>query len=257
MKILITGGNGYIANSLKKYLSSKYIITSITRKDFDLENKNKTKEWFDNKLFDVVIHTAIKGGSRLKNEDKSILTSNLKMFENLINNKSKFKKLISFGSGAEIFQNNTFYGQSKLIISNLIKKENFLYNLRIFGVFDEYEKDTRFIKSNIIRYIKKEPMIIHTNKIMDFIYMKDLIKIVDYYLTHKNLKKEIDCCYKKKYSLIQIADSINNLNSYKVNIEIQNKNIFDLYIGNSNLPIKTIGLEKGIKETYNYLINNT
>ena len=33
MKILITGGNGYVAKSLYRALSNKYDVVSITRKD--------------------------------------------------------------------------------------------------------------------------------------------------------------------------------------------------------------------------------
>ena len=36
MKILITGGNGYIAKNLYNAFKDKYDVTSITRQDFDL-----------------------------------------------------------------------------------------------------------------------------------------------------------------------------------------------------------------------------
>ena len=38
MKILITGGSGYIAKSLNCSLKEKYDITIISRKDLDLTN---------------------------------------------------------------------------------------------------------------------------------------------------------------------------------------------------------------------------
>ena len=62
MNVLITGGNGYIAKSLSKSLDNSI---SITRKDFDLTDRHATNKWFEGKHFDVVIHTAVKGGSRL------------------------------------------------------------------------------------------------------------------------------------------------------------------------------------------------
>jgi GDP-L-fucose synthase len=253
VKILITGGNGYIATALKKFLSSKYIVTSISRQDFDLENEYKTNEWFNNKTFDAVIHTATKGGSRLKGEDESVLTTNIKMFNNLLSNKSKFNKLISFGSGAEIFQKNTFYGKSKLIINDLIQEQDNFYNIRIFGVFDENELETRFIKSNILRYLNREPIEIHANKLMDFFHMKDLLSLVDYYLTSNPLEKIINCSYLEKVSLLQIANIINDLDIYKVNIKFATEEIAQDYCGTSILPIKVIGLKNGIENTFRKL----
>lgn len=257
MKILITGGNGYIAKSIYNILSKKYTVTSISRDDFDLQDTEKTNRWFEDKVFDAVIHTAIKGGSRLEIEKDDIVQLNLKMFDNLLFNKDKFRKLISFGSGAEFFLRDTPYGKSKTIINEKINSINDFYNLRIFGVFDENEKDTRFIKANILRYIKKEPMQILTNKVMDFIYMEDLINIVSYYLENDNLPKEINCCYEQKHTLKNIANMINQLDSHRTEINIQNKNILEFYCGESDLPIKTIGLEKGIENTFRKIKDQT
>ena len=84
MNILITGGNGYIAKAMHKYFSNSI---SITRKDFDLTDREATDKWFENKYFDVVIHTAVVGGSRLKKDDGNTFYQNIQMFYNLLNNK--------------------------------------------------------------------------------------------------------------------------------------------------------------------------
>jgi GDP-L-fucose synthase len=253
MKILVTGGNGYIAKSINNSLSKLYYITNISRADFDLEDTNATNKWFENKKFDIIIHTAIKGGSRLKLEDESVLDSNLKMFNNLVSNKDKFNKLISFGSGAEIWDHESQYAKSKRIINEIIKKEDNFYNIRIFAVFDENELDTRFIKSNLLRYINKQSMLIHANKLMDFFYMKDLINLIQYYIDNNNLAKEVNCSYEEKKTLLNIANFINKLTDYKVPINMESNFLVQDYCGTSNLPIDVIGLEKGIKEVYHKL----
>jgi hypothetical protein len=56
------------------------------------------------------------------------------------------------------------------------------FNLKLFGVFDENELNTRFIKSNLLRYINRENMVIHKNKFMDFFYIEDLVKVVKHYI---------------------------------------------------------------------------
>lgn len=256
MKILITGGNGYIAKSINSELKIKYDITTITRDNFDLSDYNLSCKWFCDKEYDVVIHTATTGGSRLKNEDNSVYENNIKMINNLYSNKKHFKKLITFGSGAELFY-NTPYSKSKKDINFIVNKIDNWFNLRIFAVFNENELNTRFIKSNILRYLKKEPLVIHTNKIMDFFYMSDLISLIDLYINEDHLPKEINCSYEEKYTLKNIANIINTLGDYKLPIVVENKNKLEFYCGDSYLPINPIGLKDGIIKTFNKLKNNT
>ena len=256
MNILITGGNGYIAKSILKNLDNSI---SITRKDFNLTDRHATNTWFKNKYFDVIIHTAIVGGNRLKIDTGDIFYQNIQMFYNLLNNKHCFGKLINFGSGAENGLPNNPYGLSKNIISRIIDSEPHFYNIRIYGVFDENELDTRFIKSNIIRYINKEPLKIHQNKIMDFFYMKDLVTLVKYYISETYLPKNVDCSYNYNHSLHDIAYMINNLSDYKVDREFTGGVLgHDKYAGEYNPIIKNyIGLEQGIKNTYKKILGET
>ena len=256
MKILITGGNGYIAKSLYNCLKNEYEITSINRKNFDLTNYHSTCEWFQEREYDVVIHTAIRGGNRLVLDDQSVVTDNLQMYNNLKANRHQFGRLLSFGSGAEIFAPDSFYGASKKTIADAIQETSNFFNLRVFAVFDKNELETRFIKANIKRYLQKTPMIIHTDKVMDFFYMDDLVKLVKFYVTEKTPPKTINCSYKQKYTLSNIADIINNQGQYKVPVIIENKNKLEFYCGEShNMPIKTTGLEWGIYTVYNSLLN--
>jgi GDP-L-fucose synthase len=251
MRILITGGNGYIAKTLYNNFYSKYKIVSISRQDFDLTDSFETNKYFSDKYFDIIIHCAVSGGSRLKPDNWDVLDDNLKMYYNLLNCKNKFTKLIHFGSGAEINSPETPYGLSKKTIAKSISEKDNFYNLRIYGVFDENELDTRFIKANIKRYINKEPIQIFENKIMDFIYMKDLIDIVEYYINNDDLPKEIDCVYNNKYNLYEISKIINKLDRYEVDIIILGEEKKSSYIGSfTDLGINYQGLEKGIFNTY-------
>lgn len=258
MNILITGANGYVGSNLYRYLNNKYQITTITRQDFDLINREQTKNWFDGKFFDVIIHTAIKGGSRLKEDDCSILDDNINMYYNLLSCKQHYNKFINIGSGAEIYNPNSFYGLSKKIINHsILDKPNF-YTLRIYGLFNENEINTRFIKSNILRYINKENIIVYKNRLMDFIYFDDFTKIIETYIDNDSLNKEIDCVYTKKYSLLDIASFINRLDNYTVDIEIVESTMDYDYIGTSapsNICANFTGLEQGIINSYRKIKN--
>lgn len=254
MRILITGASGYIGSSLYRAFKDTHDVTCITRKEVDLTDSRQVNHFFQSKYFDVVIHCAISGGSRLKEDDWDALDDNLLSYYNLLQWKSKYRKLISFGSGAEFTQSDKPYGFSKRVISKSIKNQPNFYNLRIYAVFDELELDRRFIKSNLKRYINKEPMEIHQNKYMDFFYMQDLIKLVDHYINNDNLIKEVDCVYSESFTLKQIADFINTLNSYQVEIKINSDDWCEGYVSfNKNLNLDYVGLKQGIINTYNKL----
>lgn len=256
MNILITGSDGYIGSNLVRSLGSEYKITTLNRSILDITNYEALKEWINNKFFDVVIHTAIKGGSRLKIDSSEIIDTNLSMYYNLLKCKNHYYKFINIGSGAEIHSPFSYYGISKRTIFESIKDKNNFYSLRIFGIFDKNEINTRFIKSNIIRYIQNKQIIIHQNKIMDFIFFEDFNKIIDYYLKNNNPPKNTDCVYDHKYSLLDIAKLINVLGDYRVDIDIKNNEYDPGYFGNyHDLGIDYHGLTYGIEKTYKELKN--
>ena len=176
------------------------------------------------------------------------------MYYNLLGNKDHFNKLIHFGSGAEYYAKNTPYGLSKRVIGESMKDKHSFYNLRIFAVFDHNELDTRFIKSNIKRYINKESIRVHENKFMDFMHMADLVKIVDYYINNDNLPKEINCNYESSFKLSDIANIINRLENHTVDIIVEKNSEYEYIAKTYNyLPIDFIGLENGIKQVYKKL----
>jgi dTDP-4-dehydrorhamnose reductase len=257
IKILITGGNGYIAKSLYKAYKDIYDVTSITRKDLDLTNGEAIIQWFKDKYFDVVVHCASNGGSRLKGDTFADMDRNLCMYYNLLQCQSHYNKFIHFGSGAELLQRDTPYGLSKYVIRQSILEKNRFYNIRIYGVFDENELDTRFVKSNIKRYINKEPMLIQ-DKRMSFFYMKDLITLVDHHIQTppSSLLKESSCAYTNSTTLLDIANIINELDIHKVPIYTDVQPGVD-YESTLNAPygLKYVGLRRGILDTYNKLKN--
>ena len=251
MKILVTGKNGYIGSSIiNKLKAYNYNITGVGREDFDLTDRKSTNTYFDCKKFDVIIHTAICGGSRLVHDGNDVLSNNIKMFYNLLNNQDKFGQLINFGSGAELNNPSLPYGLSKAVIWDIIKNNSKLNNIRIFGVFDENELDTRFIKTCIKNYKNRKPILIHQNKLFDFIYMDDLVTIVNFIILNPDIKS-IDCCYNESYSLKEIAHYINGLNNHSCDIILKLTNTGSPYIGKfKNYNLNLIGLKQGINKMY-------
>lgn len=256
MKILITGGNGYLGKSLSNELKKKYDTTTITRSEVDLTNSTLVEKYFDDKYFDVVIHCAGSGVKRLDKNDWGVLDDNLMIFYSLLRVESHYGKFIYLGSGAEDYLDSEPYGFSKKVISKSIKNKSKFFNLKLFAVFDENELETRFIKANIKRYINAKPLVIHQNKLMDFFYMKDLVTLIEYYLHNTNLEKEVECVYPQKFYLTTIAEKINQLDNYRVEVKTELSKPAERYIGKYMIPytnIEFLGLDFGIKETYKRL----
>jgi hypothetical protein len=86
--------------------------------------------------------------------------------------------------------------------------------------------------------------------------MKDLITLVEHYINNDDLPGDIDCIYPlvNKSYLYDIAEIINKLDDYEVPILTGRQT--SSYVGHFHpLNLEFIGLEQGIKETYNKLKN--
>ena len=270
--ILITGSNGYIARNIAKRLQG-YEVTLTNRTNLNPLNESDVDNFFKDKYFDVVLHTAIKGGTRLSPDQPDFVYQNCLMHFNILKNSNSYGRYISFGSGAELDRATNVnedsdylnplpidpYGMSKILIAKSGETFNKFYNIRIFNIFCEDELPTRMIKGNIFRYINKEKMVIHQDKYMDFMYFDDFMKIINYYIQNEKCPKSINCSYENKYLLSDIALIINNLDSHKVEVEIQDGRLGKSYTGKFELDhygIEVNNLERGIQKCYSHYLKN-
>lgn len=250
MKVLITGIDGYVGKSLC-YGLKDYNITGINRKICDLTNFNQVNSFFKDKHFDAVIHCAASGGSRLRKDSDDIFKNNIKMFENLLYKKDHYNKFIHFGSGAQYDYPLTPYGLSKKLIADMINKTPNFYNLIIYGVFDENELDTRFIKANILKCMDDQPMVIHKDKYMDFFHMSDLIELVKVYINNNNCDKSIECKYEEVYRLTHIAEMISMVLGKVCKIKINEEGLDKPYMGKNRKSFVKGNFKDKLKETVN------
>jgi GDP-L-fucose synthase len=270
-KILFTGGSGFIGKQIIPFIEeSGWEVIRPRSFQVRLEVDEEVATLFANDVhYDAIIHAAIIGGRRSSEDSHRVFYTNLNMFETLFKYVSQTNLFINFDSGASYGrpapvdepEPSNFgdkipedpYGFSKYIIAKRVLDNPKGLNLRIFGCFGQHEEITRFFNTNINNYIRKEDIHIIKDRKMDFIYANDLYKIVNYYLEGNNGPKDVNCVYSKKYSLRDIADIINNLDEHKVKITMDGIYSEFSYCGKSNdLPIQYDGLEKGIRDCYEY-----
>jgi nucleoside-diphosphate-sugar epimerase len=267
IKILVTGGYGNIASMIKNNLKEIYDITNLGRKDLNVLSGKDIEKYLNENQFDILVHTAILGGRRTKEENGDITHNNLVMLENLLKFSDKFKMIINFDSAA-IYDRSTdilnrkesdlftipidYYGFSKYVIYQRSLMYNHFYNFRIFNIFHHNEEKDRFIKSCFLAKQNKTEITIFEDKYFDFMYEIDFIKIIKFYFNNvfsqEKLIKTINICYDEKYKLSEIAKIIINDNT---KIKILKENCQNNYSGipeNLNkLNIDFIGLKKSLK----------
>ena len=274
MKVLITGGDGFIARNIKKYLSQfDYEIDCFGRRSLDLKSNLINIAYYD-----VVIHTAIQGGWGSKSGIPNCFDfyDNLYMFENLVSNIKDDCVLINIASGAEfrgdnidshidnavtndLYQSPTpkdFYGLAKNIIAKRTISREHSYNLRLFACFGPDEIPSRFIKSCFMN----ETVAIPKNKFFDFFYVDDVARVVKFLIdggvkTRTGTISDINCVYEEKRSLHQIAEIIRDRYRPTLEISVKDDNGSN-YTGSANIlkkisifmKDKLVGFDKALEE---------
>lgn len=266
--ILITGGQSFIAKSVIALLKKDYqdcTIFSPKRSELDIcDFKLLYKFIIDNNV-KIIIHTAVKGNGKVT-DTVDVFYNNVQMIENLLKLEKLYDKLIVFSSGAEFDRRYNifclkdrinipidYYGFSKYVQTSLCRNNPKISNLRIFNVFGELENDDRFIKTNIKNYINKQSIIIKEDKFFDFFYIEDLYVLIKKCINSKNRYKEVNCVYKEKLTLSEVASLINLIDEYTIPIVINahsKNNYCGRYSGGDN---DFVGLINGIKKCFNFL----
>jgi len=198
MKVCVLGAGGFVGKNLLR--DTDWI--GVTHNDLDLTNQKAVEHYFTTHNYDVVIHCAVIGGSRLKPDDGDVIHKNILMFENVVR---VFKgKVLYFSSGAALRGNPPIdpYGLSKWIIDRRIETIEDAHSLRIWGCYGPGELPTRF--SAVCR--EKGHVIIEKDRYFDFIDVEDVIKVVRDYVQGKRHDKDYNLVYPEKLLLSQWAE---------------------------------------------------
>lgn len=254
MNIFITGSNGFIGSHLKEYLQQNYINYTLftpSSKQLDLRDEKAVDSYIVSNNIDIIIHLANRGGGRDVAEIKNILEYNLRMFFNIAKWEKYVKKIISFGSGAEYGKHKSIidvkednylqeqphdeYGLSKSIMSKYIEKSNNMVQLRIFGAYGEYENYRfKFISNAIVKNLLNLPIHIHKNVYFDYMYIDDLVKIIDWFILSETKEKVYNVTTGGKVDIITLANLVNEVSAFKSNIKVLNSSLNNEYTSNND-----------------------
>lgn len=271
MNILLTGGSGFIGKNLYWGLKEKYAFFIPSHLSLPIEDSQKLTGFLKKNKIDIVIHSAYYQGP-------SEIDKNMQMFVNLLKNIKSLKKIIIFGSGAEYSKTRDLnkvkedefgkpippdrYGLVKYLISKISEKEKKIIILRLFGVYGKYEDYRfKFISNSIVKNILGLPIKIKQNVVFDYLYIGDLVKIVDYFLKNNSKYNAYNITPTQSISLKQIARLINSASNKKTKISVINRGMNFKYTGdNSRLTeeisdFKFTNYKNGITELYKFYNN--
>ena len=272
MKILLTGGNGFIGKNILAQLGRKYEIFAPSHRKLDIKNYVKVKKYIEKNKIDIIIHSAV-----VSREND--IEQNLRMFESIIHNADKVKRIIHFGSGAEYAKNRNFkkikedewgqfipddsYGFSKFTIHEISKNFDNIVNLRLFGIYGIHENYlTKFISNSISKNIFGLPIKIKQNVVFDYLYIDDLMPILDFFINNNAQHADYNITPDKSVSLLEVAQIINKVSNRKSAIQIANDGLNFEYTANNFRLKSEIGTyrfttyEDGVLKLYDYLKKN-
>lgn len=207
VRVCVLGAGGFVGKNLLR--GTDWI--GVTHKELDLTDQQAVEKYFKLNNYDVVIHCAVVGGSRLNPDDGNVTHKNILMFENVVR---VFKgKLLYFSSGAALRGDPPIdpYGLSKWVIDRRIETIPNAHSLRIWGCYGPGELPTRF--SAVCK--RDGHVVIEKDRYFDFIDIEDVKKIVDDYVSEKRCEKSYDLVYPEKLLLSQWAEKFGA--TWKVN----------------------------------------
>jgi GDP-L-fucose synthase len=280
MKILVTGGNGFIGKNIKEsYLAQKYSIVAPSRLELDCSDDKSVEAFFKKHSFDVVIHSAAKAGHRNAADTSNLFLTNSRMMFNLLKHQNSWGKLLNMGSGAIYDMQNyipkmpeTYFGTyipkdehgyNKYILGKLLPSLNHVYDFRIFGIFGKYEDYAiRFISNAICKSLFDLPITLRQNKKFDYLYINDLMPILEHFIENNPTEKAFNITPDHSVELLKIAELVKTISQKDIEIKVAQDGLGLEYSGDNSLLRKEIPnfqftpIEDSISELYDWYLNN-
>lgn len=252
MKILLTGGRGFIGRNIAEQLGARHEIISPSHREIDYTDYGAMLGFFKANNFEAVIHSAAAPTHRAAKNTENAVITNLLMYATLLKCAAEcgVKRFINIGSGSEYDTSRSLCDVSEEDFGRRIPRditgfpkylENFItepgiriYNLRCFGVFGKYEDYTiRFISNAICRALCGYSITLRQDRVFSYLYVDDLAEIVESFLTMDFKYRDYNITPHEKWSLLDIARLVRKICHRDIQIDLANQGKGPEYTGSN------------------------
>jgi UDP-glucose 4-epimerase len=251
VKILITGGSGFIGRNLAEQYRGRMEVAAPGRAELDLVDAEAVREYLARERFDVVIHAATDRSNRKIGSGAELLNRNCRMFFNLARNEQHFGRMLFLSSGAvydrahwaprlaegdfDRYVPADDYGFSKYILAKAIDAMERVYELRLFGVFGPHEDwQVRFISQACCRALWDMPIVIRQNVFFDYMEIEDLGRILECLAVKELRYRHYNVCTGRAIDLKTLAAKVVEASGKDLAIEVRNPGLGREYSGDNS-----------------------
>lgn len=280
--VLITGAGptGVTGRAIREYLENDYVILAPSSKELDLTDDAAVRSYFDAHHIDFVVHCAtyrsnISQTTHMVDEE---LESNLRMYFALASQSEKFEKMVYLGSGAEYDKSRPIvnikeeqfgksipknkYGLGKYIMNQHCRSSKNIYNLRMFGTLNPYERYTKNVVCNLCaKAIIGMPLKLKRDVLFSWVDIKDIARAIKYLFEHEVSRHDYNVALPKPYKLSDIACAIKALSGSKEQVIFEQDGFNNEYTCNTipfydDFPIGVGDIQHSIEKIYNFWLTH-
>lgn len=276
--VLITGAGptGVTGRFIREYLENDYVILAPSSKELDLTDDAAVRSYFDAHHIDFVVHCAtcrsnISQTAHMVDEE---LESNLRMYFALASQSEKFEKMVYLGSGAEYDKSRpivnikeeqfgesipkTKYGLGKYIMNQHCRSSKNIYNLRMFGTLNPYERYTKNVVCNLCaKAVMGLPLTLKRDVLFSWVDIRDVAQAIKYLFEHEVNRHDYNIALSTPYKLSEIAGIIQDLSGLKHPVYFENEGLSDEYTCCAlNFKVDFVFDFLNLKESLTYIYNH-
>ena len=248
--VLITGAGptGVTGRAIREYLENDYVILAPSSKDLDLTDDAAVRTYFDAHHIDFVVHCAtyrsnISQTTHMVDEE---LESNLRMYFALASQSDKFEKMVYLGSGAEYDKTRPIvnikeeqfgesipknkYGLGKYIMNQHCRNSKNIYNLRMFGTLNPYERYTKNVVCNLCaKAVMGIPLTLRQDVKFSWIDIRDVAKAIKFLFEYEVSRHDYNIALHNPYKLSEIARMVQQVAGLAGSVQFEREGLNNEY----------------------------